>query len=127
MTDHGNFSHIQKVVIGTYHPPAPPPIALHTQILTPRTGATLRGPQVLDASADSAPRPVTRVQFVLTGGSLRDHVIATAALTLGGWIAKWNTVTIPNGVYTLQSAATEAGGTTLMSSPINVTVDNGLI
>lgn len=122
MTDHGDYADIQTVVIGTYHPP---PIPLHTQILIPRAGATIRGVKAFDASATSLPRPVTRVQFVVTGGLLTDHVVGTAVPTLIGWIAKWDTATVLNGPYTVQRVATEAGGTQATSPPIAVTVDNG--
>jgi hypothetical protein len=117
MTDHGNFAHIQKVVIGTYHPAIP----LHTQTLIPRTGATPKGSKIIVAWAVSSPRPVTGVQFVVTGGSLTDRVVGTAVRTPFGWTAIWDTTTIPNGVYTLQSVATEAGGATAMSRPIDMT------
>ena len=121
MTYHGNYSHIQKVVIGTYHPPA---IPLHTQMLIPRTGAILRGSKLLDASAAGG-TDVTGVQFVVTGRSLTNHVVGTAIRNRIGWLATWDTTTIPNGAYTLQSVATETGGTRAMSPPIDVTVDNG--
>jgi hypothetical protein len=121
MTEGGSRSHIQKVVIGTYHPP---PVPLHIQIATPRTGATLRGSKILDALPAGGTH-VTGVQFVVTGRSLTDHVVGTAIRTRIGWLATWDTTTIPNGAYTLQSVATETGGTTAMSSPIDVTVDNG--
>ena len=96
--------------------------ALHTQVLVPSAGATLSGTAVvLDASA-AGDAHISGVQFVVTGGSLSDHVVGTAVLTLYGWIAQWNTTTVTNGTYTLQSVATETGGTTAMSPPISVTV-----
>jgi hypothetical protein len=51
-------------------------------------------------------------------------VVGTATATPYGWIATWNTTTVPNGNYTLQSVATDAGGTTAMSPGITVTVSN---
>ena len=67
---------------------------------------------------------MTEVQFIVTGGGLSDQVIATAALTLYGWIAQWNTSTVANGAYTLQSVATETGGTTTTSPGITINVSN---
>ena len=97
---------------------------LQTQIFIPSDGATLSGSSaVLDASA-SGTADITGVQFVVSGGSLSDHVVGTATPTLYGWIAEWDTTTVPNGAYTLESVATETGGTTATSSPIHVTVDN---
>jgi hypothetical protein len=93
-------------------------------MVIPRTGAILRGSKVLDALSTGGTY-VTGVQFVVTGRSLTEHVVGTAVRTRIGWIATWDTITIPNGAYTLQSVATETGGTTAMSLPIDVTVDNG--
>ena len=123
MSDHAWDSQIQKVVIGTYHPPPTPKVPLHTLVLVPTNGSALHGSSILVASA-AAIGGVTRVQFVVTGGSLSDHVVGTAVLFRYGWIARWETTTVPNGTYTLQSVATETGGATATSNPIDVTVDN---
>ncbi len=97
---------------------APPSSA----VLTPSNGATQSGPtQYLDAGAATN---VTSVSFELSGGSLSDHVIATATPTIYGWLAAWNTTTVPNGTYSLQSVASYAGGVTGTSAPITITVNN---
>jgi hypothetical protein len=97
---------------------------LQTTVLVPSNGATLSGSAaVLDASATGM-SDVTQVQFVATGGSLSNQVVGTATLTLFGWIALWNTAGVPNGTYTLDSVATEVGGTTATSPPVTVTVQN---
>jgi hypothetical protein len=99
----------------------PPPT---TAVLMPSSGATVSGQKaVLDASA-SGPGTITSVQFVLSGGSLSDAVVATGAPTLYGYLAQWDTTAIANGTYTLQSEVTEAGGTTALSPGITVTVQN---
>ena len=101
-------------------------LPLHTQVLVPSNGATLSDSgAVLDAAASGTSR-VTGVQFVVTGGSLSDHVVGDRWPELPyGWIAEWgHSTTVPNGAYTLESVATETGGTTATSSPIHVTVDN---
>ena len=98
-------------------------LALHTEVLVPSNGATLSGSALLDASA-AGTADVTGVQFVVTGGTLTDHLAGTAALTLYGWIADWDTTGVPNGSYTLQSVATEVGGTMATSTGIAVTVNN---
>ena len=64
------------------------------------------------------------MQFEVSGGSLSDHVVGTATLTLYGWIAEWNTTTVADGTYTLNSVATEVGGTTATSPGITITVAN---
>jgi hypothetical protein len=99
-------------------------MALQTKVLVPSSGATLSGSStVLDASA-SGTADVTAVQFVVSGGSFSDHPVATAALTIYGWVAEWDTTSVPNGDYTLESVATETGGTTASSPPIEVSVAN---
>ena len=99
-------------------------LPLHSAVLVPSSGATLSGSAaVLDASA-SGTSDVTSVQFEVSGGSLSDKAVSPAAPTLYGWIGFWNTTTVPNGTYTLQSVATEVGGTTATSPGITVTVSN---
>jgi hypothetical protein len=85
------------------------------------TNATLSGTQYLDATASAG---VTQIQYELTGGALSDRVIATATPTIVGWAAAWNTTTVTNGTYTLESVATYPGGVTPASTPIAITVDN---
>jgi hypothetical protein len=92
-----------------------------TFVAIPSNNATVSGTsQILDAGASSG---VTQVQYEITGGTLTDSVIATATPTIYGWLAKWNTTTVANGTYTLQSVATanEVNGT---SAPISIAVNN---
>ena len=95
-----------------------------TSVGLPATGSTLAGSQYLDASA-SDPAGVTNVTFQLTGGSFNNTPIGTGTLTIYGWLAGWNTTTVPNGTYTLQSVATNAAGAIDYSPPITITVANG--
>jgi PQQ-like domain/Bacterial Ig domain len=97
----------------------PPPTAA---IILPSNGDTVSGTdQGLDASASGG---VTQVQYELTGGTLNHSVIATATLTIYGWTASWNTTTVPNGVYTLQSVASYGGEVSGTSPGITITVAN---
>jgi phosphatidylinositol-3-phosphatase len=96
----------------------PPPT---TTVGLPLNNATLSGGQYLDASASPG---VTQVQYEVSGGTLTNAVIATAIPTIYGWLAGWDTTTVPNGVYTLQSVASYAGGVSGVSSPITVQVTN---
>jgi hypothetical protein len=99
-------------------------LPLHTTVLIPSSGATLSGSAaVLDAVA-SGTSDVTSLQFEVSGGSLSDQVVGTATPTIYGSILEWNTTSVPNGTYTLQSVATEVGGTTATSSGVMVTVAN---
>jgi uncharacterized repeat protein (TIGR02543 family) len=97
---------------------------LHTTVLVPSGGATLRGTSTaLDAVA-AGRSTVTGVTFIVSGGSLSNHVVGTAVATIYGWIALWNTTTVPDGTYTLQSLATDAAGDTAYSPAITITVEN---
>lgn len=91
-----------------------------TSVVLPSSGASVSGGQYFDAVTSPS---VSNVTYELTGGSLNDQVIATAVPTIYGWIASFNTTTVPNGTYTLQSVAT-ANGLTGTSPGISVTVDN---
>jgi phosphatidylinositol-3-phosphatase len=91
-----------------------------TSVVLPSSGASVSGGQYFDAVTSPS---VSNVTYELTGGSLNDQVIATAVPTIYGWIASFNTTTVPNGTYTLQSVAT-ANGLTGTSPGISVMVDN---
>jgi hypothetical protein len=94
-----------------------------THILLPSNGAALTGAAVLDASAADTPG-ITSVVFEVSGGTLNDQVVATATPTVFGWVTKWNTTSVPNGTYALQSVATDAAASTQTSNPVTVTVNN---
>jgi hypothetical protein len=98
---------------------------LTTSVLLPSNNAGVSGAsQVLDASA-SSPVSITSVRFEITGGTLTGPFIASATPTLYGWLAGWDTTTVPYGFgYTLQSVATDADGNTAVSAPIGVNVSN---
>jgi virginiamycin B lyase len=93
-----------------------------TSVLIPSNGATLSGTAAtLDASASNA----TSVRFVVFGGTYGFHgqVLCTATLTYYGWVCSWNTTTVPNGSYTLTSAASNSGGYAF-SPGVSITVSN---
>ncbi len=93
-----------------------------TAVLIPSNGANQSGTAaLLDASASAN---VTSVSFEVSGGALSDQVIATGTPTYYGWLAEWNTTTVPNGTYTLQSVASFAGGVSGTSQGIMITIAN---
>lgn len=92
-----------------------------TTLIDPLNGVTVHGKQRLVAGASSG---VTEVLYEITGGTFNDQVIATASPTVYGWLASWRTTTVPNGIYTLQSVATNDVGSTATSSAITIKVDN---
>lgn len=97
----------------------PPPT---TTVLLPSNGAAVSGTRGLDATASAG---VVQVQYVLTGGSLNDSVVATATSpTYYGWTASFDSTKVPNGTYTLQSVASYGGEITGSSPGITITVSN---
>ncbi len=105
----------------TVLPVEPPPT---TAVGLPASGTTLSNGVWLDASAESS-AGVRSVTFILSGGSLaQPEVIATATPTSVGWLGTWDTTSVPDGAYTLESFATDVVGLTGTSAPVTVTVDN---
>jgi peptidoglycan/LPS O-acetylase OafA/YrhL len=96
---------------------------LHTVMALPKSGATLLGTQPLDAGATDN-LPVTRVQFRISGGALADQVIGVGTRSLDGWIYSWDTTTVPNGTYGLQSVAFDSAGKSALSKVVRINVDN---
>jgi hypothetical protein len=98
----------------------PPPSTL---VGLPANGASVSGSQFLDASASPG---VTQVQYELSGGpnNLVDQIISGSTRTYYGWLGGWNTASVPDGTYTLNSVASYAGGVTGTSPPVTFTVAN---
>jgi peptidoglycan/xylan/chitin deacetylase (PgdA/CDA1 family) len=94
-----------------------------TSILVPSNGAALSGSTVLDASATDNVK-VSRVEFHLTGGNFNNAFIGAATLTQYGWIYSWDTTSVPNGPYTLNSVAYDAAGNSSRSPNVNIAVQN---
>jgi chitinase len=94
-----------------------------TSIVIPSNGATLSGTTTLDAKASDNVK-VSRVEFHLTGGSSNDVLIGTATPSPYGWIAQWDTTSVPNGTYTLNSVAYDPANNSGRSASVNVTVQN---
>jgi hypothetical protein len=93
-------------------------------VLIPSGGATVSGAKsLLDASASSAVG-IASVSYEVSGGTLSDQVVATGVPTIFGWLAQWDTTSVPNGTYTLQTVGTDTAGLVTTSAPVSVTVDN---
>ena len=94
-----------------------------TSILIPSNGATVSGTTTLDADAADNVK-VSRVEFRLTGGSYNNALIGVATRTYYGWIFNWDTTTVPNGPYTLNSVAYDPANNSGRSANVNITVQN---
>jgi outer membrane protein assembly factor BamB len=92
-----------------------------TSILIPSDGATLSGTTTLDATAADNVK-VSRVEFRLTGGNYNNALIGVATATYFGWIAQWDTTSVPNGAYTLNSVALDPANNSGRSANVNITV-----
>jgi hypothetical protein len=95
-------------------------------VVLPSPGARLSGTEalganVLDASANAA---TARVQFHLSGTSLGDAVVATATQTFYGWLANWDSTTVPDGVYRLRAVLQRSGRADASSTPVIFVVAN---
>ena len=94
-----------------------------TTVVRPSAGSALAGSVTLDASA-SAPGGVNKVQYVITGGTYNKSVIGTATPTYYGYVYIWNTKSVPDGSYAIQSLVTGTSSGTAYSAPVSVKVDN---
>ena len=60
----------------------------------------------------------------LTGGALNDVLIGTATSTTYGWLYHWDSTSVANGAYFLQSVAYDTTGISATSAAIGITVKN---
>jgi hypothetical protein len=113
------------VATGTFEVTVSPTTQYFARVLVPSNGAVIAGRPYFDALAGDGPG-VTKVLFELSGGpsDLSDQVIATATPTIVGWLAQWDSASVPNGTYSLVSVATDADATTDTSTAVSITVDN---
>ena len=117
-TNSGGSATADPVTI-TIQPASPP----NTSVLLPSNGATIISGTWLDAAASST-AGIASVVYEVSGNGVNNLVVSGSGATLYGYIAEWDTTKVANGTYTLQSVATETGGTTALSPGITVTVQN---
>ncbi len=98
-------------------------VFLFTRVLLPANGSALSGTTVFIAEATDY-LPVTRVEFLLRDASHNSTTIGIARPSLLGWIAKWNTASVANGTYALQSVAYDGAGISSQSADTTITVNN---
>jgi Bacterial Ig domain len=96
---------------------------LQSTVVRPADGATVSRVVALVAYVDDNAK-VTRLQFRINGGSLRNVVIGTGTPTPYGWILSWDTSTVADGVYALQSVLEPTGIPEAASVPTYVVVRN---
>jgi hypothetical protein len=96
------------------------------KLMYPKSGAVLKGEVALDVNANvkGVPDHSTQVQVLLSGGAYRNAVVATAYSLLAGWLARWDTATVPNGDYAITVHVTTRNGGVGTSSTVPVQVMN---
>jgi outer membrane protein assembly factor BamB len=95
-----------------------------TSVRVPSDGDTVSGTTTLDASASDNVK-VSKVEYRLTGGSFNNALIGVVHTpSYAGWIVRWDTTTVPNGVYKLNSVAYDPAGNSGRSPDISITVQN---
>ena len=99
----------------------PPPPDLRTAILKPSNGAILSKGAVIVVEA-MANDMVSKVELRLTKAGGRSELLGVAGLTPVGYLLYWNVAKVTEGIYTLQSVAHDAAGTTSRSPAVTVTV-----
>ncbi|MFM8303455.1 MAG: arylsulfotransferase family protein [Actinomycetota bacterium] len=67
---------------------------------------------------------VASTEFRLAGNGLTDRPIASGTLGVYGWMAGWDSSSVPNGTYSVYVRASSGSGAVADSMPVSVTVDN---
>ena len=93
-----------------------------TSIIAPTTGQTISGLVSFDALPYG--NKLKGVQFVATGGSSHNVLIANGVATYAGWGAQWNSANLPNGTYQILSIGYDTSGRSSQSPAIRVRVQN---
>ena len=118
------FDHVvvAKRRIGCLTPAAPAADTTlpSVSVTAPTSGTTVSGSGVTVSASASDNVGVVGVQFNLDGVNLGTEDTAAPYSTA------WNTTAVPNGTHTLLAVARDAAGNMRTSSPVSVSVNNGL-
>jgi peptidoglycan/LPS O-acetylase OafA/YrhL len=93
------------------------------KVARPKSGATVHGVSVLDATANFY-TGVTKIDLEVTGGSLRTATTYPATVSKYGWFYLWNTAQVANGTYSVRAIAYNAAGQTSRSKAVSIRVLN---
>jgi tRNA (mo5U34)-methyltransferase len=90
----------------------------------PQGGAVLSGTTEVIATTRDNVVDVTEVTFHLSGAGQDDAVIGTGVRKWHSWHCEWDTTTVRNGSYTLESVAVDLAGTAGPRSSTSIRVQN---
>lgn len=98
-------------------------VPLLTSVVTPKSGAVLRGSVFLLATA-TGDYPIRAVDFRISGSTTGPAIDIHGAHFAYGYLGAWSSTGLPNGTYSLQSVVHDVGGHMSTSKPVPVTVHN---
>jgi hypothetical protein len=96
---------------------------LVAQVVRPIPGQVLSGTATLDAAVGDV-HGLVRAQFVVQGSESRETPVGLAKATGYGWIYRWPTTTIADGVYRVSVVLDYRGGRRIASTPVTAVVRN---
>lgn len=102
-------------------------LPLNVTTVQPVMGTRLRGFQALVAESqftNTGDPGATRVNFYVTGKTLHKALIFRGVPTEYGFVTRWNTTTVSDGTYTIQSVGYTIVGHGTWSAPVQVSVAN---
>ena len=108
------------------------PVPPMSSIVKPESGSMLNGLVILAATASATSMSgmsilnfgVTEVDFVLEGSDRRSRIIASGVHTSYGWLAKWNSRSVPDGEYIIRSVAHATTSHSGESTPVSIAISN---
>ena len=96
--------------------------SLITTVALPRYGANVKRTVFLGADA-SSDYGVIKVDFVIHGSTGAPFITGATHTSLG-WLGSWNTISFPDGHYTIKCDAYDTAGHRTQSKAVVVEVDN---
>jgi large repetitive protein len=97
-------------------------VAPTSAVVIPANNAAVAGTRVV-LDAGTSPE-ANSVLYELSGEGLTNQVIATATPTTYGWVATWDSTSVPNGIYSIRSVASYSAAGSGASLAITVNVNN---
>jgi SAM-dependent methyltransferase len=99
---------------------APP----RASMVAPVDGDIISGTYALDARISENVVGVGKVEFHVSGADSDEVVIGVATRTWDGWIYNWNTTSVRNGTYRVESLAFDPEGNPGPRDGVTITVEN---